>query len=70
MGSVGDCYDNALCERFFATLECELLDRRRFRSHAEARLELFCFIEGWYNPLQPERKFLYADTNVTQWDRL
>ena len=28
MGSVGDCYDNALCESFFATLECGLLDRR------------------------------------------
>jgi putative transposase len=37
MGSVGDCYDNALCESFFATLECELLDRRRFHSHEEAR---------------------------------
>jgi putative transposase len=50
MGSVGDCYDNAMCESFFATLECELLDRRRFRNHAEARVALFRFIEGWYNP--------------------
>jgi putative transposase len=50
MGSVGDCYDNAMCESFFATLECELLDRTRFRSHAEARLAVFEFIEGWYNP--------------------
>ena len=50
MGSVGDCYDNAMCESFFATLECELLDRRRFRTHDEARMELFLFIEGWYNP--------------------
>ncbi len=50
MGSVGDCYDNALCESFFATLECELLDRHRFRSHAEARMAVFDFIEGWYNP--------------------
>ena len=49
-GSVGDCYDNALCESFFATLECELLERRRFRSHAEARMAVFEFIEGWYNP--------------------
>jgi putative transposase len=48
-GSVGDCYDNAMCESFFATLECELLDRRRFASMAEARMALFCFIEGWYN---------------------
>jgi transposase InsO family protein len=38
MGSVGDAYDNAMCESFFATLECELIDRRRFRTKAEARL--------------------------------
>ena len=36
MGSVGDAYDNALRESFFATLECELLDRERFRTPAEA----------------------------------
>lgn len=50
MGSVGDAYDNAMCESFFATLECELLDRRRFASQAEARMACFSFIEGWYNP--------------------
>ncbi len=49
-GSVGDCYDNALCESFFATLECELLDRRRFRTRAEAKMAVFDFIEGFYNP--------------------
>ena len=52
MGSVGDAYDNAMCESFFATLECELLDRRRFRSQADARLAVFHFIEGWYNPVR------------------
>ena len=50
MGSVGDAYDNAMCESFFATLECELIDRRRFRTQAEARMAVFRFIEGWYNP--------------------
>jgi len=49
MGSVGDAYDNAMCESFFATLECELLDRRRFHYQAEARMAVFDFIEGWYN---------------------
>jgi putative transposase len=49
-GSVGDCFDNALCESFFATLECELLDRRRFKTQAEARMAVFEFIEAWYNP--------------------
>jgi Integrase core domain len=50
MGSVGDCFDNAMCESFFATLECELLDRRHFRTQVEARMTVFKFIEGWYNP--------------------
>jgi transposase InsO family protein len=49
MGSVGDAYDNAMCESLFATLECELLDRSRFRSQAEARIAVFEFIEGFYN---------------------
>jgi putative transposase len=50
MGSVGDCFDNAMCESFFATLECELLDRCRFKTQIEARMAVFEFIEGWYNP--------------------
>jgi putative transposase len=50
MGSRGDAYDNAMAESFFATLECELLARRRFASHAEARLAIFRYVEGWYNP--------------------
>ncbi|HUR17747.1 MAG TPA: integrase core domain-containing protein, partial [Acidimicrobiales bacterium] len=49
-GSVGDAYDNAMAESFFATLECELLARRRFRTQAEARLAIFRYIEGRYNP--------------------
>jgi putative transposase len=52
MGSVGDAYDNAMCESFFATLECELLDRRQFASQAAARMACFSFIEGWYNPVR------------------
>ena len=50
MGSVGDCFDIALFESFFATLECERLDRTSFRSPTEARPAVFEFIEGWYNP--------------------
>jgi putative transposase len=49
MGSVGDAYDNAMCESFFATLECELLDRCRFKTQAEARRAVFAFIEAFYN---------------------
>jgi putative transposase len=50
MGSIGDCFDNAMCESFFATLECELLERTSFKTQAEARMAVFDFIEGWYNP--------------------
>jgi putative transposase len=49
MGSVGDCYDNAMAESFFATLECELLSRSSFSTHADARAALFDFIEVFYN---------------------
>lgn len=50
MGSVGDAYDNAMAESFFASLECELIERRRFKTRTEARLAVFSWIEGWYNP--------------------
>jgi len=49
MGSVGDCFDNAMCESFFASLECELLDRRRFDTQHDAHLAIFEYIEGFYN---------------------
>jgi putative transposase len=50
MGSVGDCYDNAMCESFNAILECELLVKHRFKTQREAALAVFTFIEGFYNP--------------------
>jgi putative transposase len=49
MGSLGDAYDHAMAESFFATLECELIERRRFRTRAEATMAVFGYIEGWYN---------------------
>ena len=45
----GDCYDNGRCESFFATLECELVDRTTFPTRCEAELAAFDFIEGFYN---------------------
>jgi putative transposase len=78
MGSVGDCFDNALCEAFFATLECELIDRRTFRTRREARREVFEFIEGRYNtlrrhsalgqisPIEFERRAALAEKAATQ----
>ena len=52
-------YDNALCESFFATLECELINRRSFRTHKEARLAIFFYIEGWYNPHRRHSSIAY-----------
>ena len=60
LGSVGDCYDNAMCESFFATLECELIERRRFATKAEARMAVFRFIEGWYNSRRRHSSLGYA----------
>jgi putative transposase len=50
VGSTGDAYDNAMAESFFATLEREVLNRRRFQSQAEARMAIVQWLEGWYNP--------------------
>jgi putative transposase len=49
MGSVGDCFDHALIESFFASLECELIDRRHWRTREEARLAVFWWLEAVYN---------------------
>ena len=50
MGTVGDAYDNAMAESFFASLEGELIERSTFQSKAQARMAVFTWIEGWYNP--------------------
>ena len=63
MGSVGDCYDNAMCESFFATLECELLDRQPMRTQAQARMAVFEFLEGWYNPTRRHSALGYLSPN-------
>ncbi len=47
---MGDCFDNAMCESFLASLECELIDRSPWRTHTEARIAVFDYIECFYNP--------------------
>jgi putative transposase len=63
MGTVGDAYDNAMAESFFASLECELIDRRVFRSKAEARVALFRYVEGWYNSRRRHGAIGYLSPN-------
>jgi len=50
MGSVGDCYDNAVCETFHASIKKEGIYRRSWPTRAEARAAVFEYVEGWYNP--------------------
>ena len=61
--SAGDCYDNAMAESFFATLECELIARRSWRTRAEAKMALFDFLEGWYNPHRRHSALGYLGPN-------
>ncbi len=49
-GTVGYAYDKALAESFLATLECDLIDRRKWETKTEARLALFKYIDCWYIP--------------------
>ena len=49
-----------MAESFFATLECELLARTTFSTHAEARAAIFEFIEGWYNTRRRHSALGYA----------
>ena len=49
MGRVGSCFDNAMAESLFATVECELLQRTPFKSRQQAQGEIFKFLEGFYN---------------------
>ena len=62
-GSAGDCFDNAMAESFFATLECELIQRRAFQTQAEARTAVFQFIEGWYNTRRRHSALGYLSPN-------
>jgi putative transposase len=67
MGSIGDCYDNALAESFLATLECELVNRSCWRTHAEARMAVFDFIEAFYIPRR--RHSALADLSPAEYER-
>ncbi|PZS28867.1 MAG: IS3 family transposase [Pseudonocardiales bacterium] len=49
MGSIGDCFDNAVCEAFHSTLKRELVHRRPWPTAAELKTAVFEYIEGFYN---------------------
>jgi putative transposase len=64
MGTVGDAYDNAMAESFFASLECELIARRSWKTKTEARLAVFTWIESWYNPRRRHSGLNYQSPNT------
>ena len=59
MGSVGDCYDNAVCETFHATIKKEKIYRQSWPTRAAARAAIFEYIEGWYNPRRRHSTLAY-----------
>lgn len=66
-GSVGDAYHNAIAESFFATRKRGLLNRRRFRSQAEAKTAVFEGLEGWYIPNR--RQFSLGRSSPVNYER-
>lgn len=69
MGSRGDCFDNALAESFFATLECELLDRETFYTRDQARLAVFDYIEAFYNTERRHSELTMPDSGMLSPDK-
>jgi hypothetical protein len=65
MATVGDAYDNAMAERFFSTLEREVLSRRRLTSQAQAKMAIFDWLEGWYNPHRRHSSLGYRSPATT-----
>ena len=52
MSEKGDCWDNAVAESFFSTLEWELLRKRSFATHGQARRIVSTYIDQFFNPIR------------------
>ncbi|MFC4910199.1 IS3 family transposase [Actinomadura gamaensis] len=52
MGTIGDCYDNAMMESVWGTLQIELLDTKKLATRAGLAAAVFEWIECWYNPFR------------------
>jgi putative transposase len=63
MGSVGDSFDNALAENFFSALKVERVYRTTYRTREEAELDIFRYIDGWYNPRRIQRQLGWLSPN-------
>lgn len=63
MSRKGNCYDNAVMESFFSTLKCEWVHHQDYRSRLEARLDIFDYIAGFYNPVRLHSTLGYLSPN-------
>jgi putative transposase len=59
MGTVGDCYDNAMMESFWSSMQVELLDRQQWDTREELATAIFEWIECWYNPYRRHSSLNY-----------
>ncbi len=68
MSRKGDSYDNAVTENFFSCLKCELIYLKHYRSRTEAKLDVFVYIEAFYNNIRPHSALGWISPNA--FDRL
>jgi putative transposase len=66
MGSIGDCFDNALVESFLSSMQVELLDRHRWHTRQELANAIFEWIEAFYNPI---RRHFALDLSPIDYER-
>jgi putative transposase len=64
MSAVGSCADNALVEGFFGTLKRERVNRRHYYTRADARADIFDYIERFYNPRMRRRLERLGDSQT------
>ncbi|KAA1012289.1 transposase [Pseudonocardia sp. EV170527-09] len=49
MGSIADCFDNAVIESSWSWMQVELLNRRRWKTRIELANAIFEYLEIWHN---------------------
>jgi transposase InsO family protein len=66
MSRRGNCWDNAVVERFFLSLKMERVWQRRYANHGEARRDIADYIVGFYNAVRIHPTLGYLPPNVCE----
>lgn len=66
MSRKGNCWDNAVAESFFKTLKVEMVYHSKFRTREQAKLEIFDYIEVWYNRKRRHSALDYLTPNQVE----